>query len=99
MSPKNLVLFLVLPHQIPDPESFLFTLLDERIDVLRHLFGRGTSLGNVLIMVEQNPPDFPEVVLVLLDFFHKSSDCRCRALDEVVRALHIFTRPPESRLD
>ena len=76
VSLKDLLLLLILPHQAADQESLLLTLLDERVDVLRHLLGRHTSLVNVLLVVEQNPPDLSEGVLVLLGLSSQSVDCR-----------------------
>ena len=67
MSPRDLVLFPILNRQDADQERFLLTLLDERIDELRHLLGCNASLGNALVVVEQNPPDFSEVVQCFLD--------------------------------
>ena len=70
-------------HVLPDflssccrPRELLFTLLDERVDVLRHLLGFCTSLVNVLLVVEQNHPDFSEGVLVPLCLSSQSGDCR-----------------------
>ena len=96
---KNLVLLLVLLHQVSDPEVVLLTLLDERIDVLRHLLGRCPSLGNMLLVVEEDPTNFPEVTLVFLDLLHQSIDQRGCTLREGVQALDIFTESSEGCFD
>ena len=69
--PKDLGLLLVLPHQVPNPHILVLAVLDERVDVLRHLIRRCPILQDVLLVLLEHSHDFLEVVLVLLDFLHK----------------------------
>ena len=72
---KELILLPILPHRAADQESFVLTLIDERVDVLRHLLGCNIRLVNVLFVVLENPPDFSEGVLMISNIFRQSGDC------------------------
>ena len=74
MLPKDPRLFLRVSHQGTDPHRLVRVLLDQRVDVLRHLLGRCAGLGHVFLVGLEDPRHFTEVVSVLPNHLGQSGE-------------------------
>ena len=89
MLPKDFRLSLELRRQAPNPQTFLFALLDERTDVLRHLLSDSAILDDVLFMGLDDQPHLLEVLAVGVDFVHEAAQ---QALELSMAAFCCWTK-------
>ena len=70
--PEDLGLSLSFPYQASNQHTFLFVVLDERVDVLRHFLRHSTTPNNVLFVDLHDHCHLLEVVAVGGDFFSEA---------------------------